>query len=90
MSTKPGFLELTAAKWAAKLITFAATRAADRGDWHEVNHSLAALTAGNTGPHGCPAHCVFHDLTGSQVRTLVQTLKRGNFNTKAGDPISGR
>lgn len=86
---KPGTLEALAAKIASKLLVFAATRAAGRGDWHEVNHTLAALTAGNTGKFGCPAHCVFHDLTGSQVRTLVRTLKRGKFNTKAGEPIRG-
>lgn len=45
----PGFLEHLSDKLASKLIVFSATRAAKRGDRHEVNHMLAALIVGNTG-----------------------------------------
>jgi hypothetical protein len=45
----PGRLELLAGKISAKLIVFAATRAAKRGDTHELNHLVAAITAGNKG-----------------------------------------
>jgi hypothetical protein len=81
MNTKPGPLELLAAKAAAKLILFAAAKARKRGDMHEVNHALAAITAGNTGNNGCPDDCTFHTLTGRQVRALVHTLKGRDFET---------
>lgn len=88
MTAAPGRLEKLAGKAAAKLIVFCATRAALRKDWHLVNHLLAALAAGNTGKTGCGNDCAFHDLTGHQVRTLVDALTNGDFNTPAGEPIT--
>lgn len=90
MTRKPGHLENVAGKLAAKLIVFCATRAAKRKDWHLVNHLLAAVAAGNTGKTGCGSDCAFHDLTPHQVKTLVHSLTRGDFNTPAGEPIKPR
>lgn len=87
---KPGQLELLAGKMTAKLIVFCATQAAKRKDWHLVNHLVAAIAAGNTGKAGCALDCALHDLTGRQVQTLVRSLTRGDFNTPAGEPITGR
>lgn len=46
--TAPRRLELLAGKLSAKLIVFPATRAAKRGDTHELNHLVTAVATGNT------------------------------------------
>jgi hypothetical protein len=76
--TAPGRLELIAGKLSAKLIVFAATRAAKRGDVHELNHLVAAVAAGNTGRKGCPPTCSFRHLGHREIKAAIKNLASGS------------